>query len=57
MEHWMRGWRVRVERDVRMVEHWRGVREWVGDWTRRWRARVGRDVRRVEHWMRGGELG
>ena len=33
VEHWTRGWRARVERGVRRVEHWRGVREWVEHWT------------------------
>ena len=27
------GWRARVGRGVRRVEHWRGVREWVEHWT------------------------
>ena len=36
---WTRGWRARVERGVRRVEHW----------MRGWRARVGRGLRRVEH--------
>ena len=43
---WTRGWRARVEKGVRRVEHW----------MRGWRARVGRCLRRVEHCKVGGAL-